>query len=474
MELPVEPLSGRAVSQYPGKDIERASTGVNFARIEYVLPESPADDAGFVPGVLVTFVNGEPLRDIIDWRWLSAEDEITVGYIDLDGEAGEVELWREAGEDWGFEFDGVVFDSIKLCRNACVFCFMRQLPEGLRPSLTLRDDDYRLSFLSGTFVTLTNLTPADEERIIAQHLSPLRVSLHASDATVRREMIGKHADKGLDSLDRLLDAGIEFHAQIVLCPGLNDGAVLNQTLEWAYKRPGILNVGIVPLGYTKHQSRFLESFNKPESSSDLISTITPFQQRALEEIGSPWVFAADEFYLNAYHEKVLDLLPPTRWYGDFSMFEDGIGIVRSFFDDWGRACELGLVDKFADAMRQSDTLVVMVAGEALVPVLTPQVRSCSLEDVFEPLFVKNDFFGGNVDVTGLLVGEDIARAVRGRLDKSESETRLLFAFPEVVVNDEGLLLDGMTVADMESAAGTKLHMVSCTPSEYFTELVELL
>jgi putative radical SAM enzyme (TIGR03279 family) len=462
------------VSQYPGKDIERASKGVDFARIEHVVPESPADDAGFAPGVLVTSVNGEPLRDIIDWRWLSADDEITVGYIDLDGDAGEVELWRDEGEEWGFEFDGVVFDSIKLCRNACVFCFMRQLPEGLRPSLTLRDDDYRLSFLSGTFVTLTNLTPADEERIIAQHLSPLRVSLHAIDAAVRREMIGKHAAHGIDALDRLLDAGIEFHAQIVLCPGLNDGDILKQTLEWAYRRPGILNVGIVPLGYTKHQSRFLESFNKPESSLELISTIIPFQQRALEEIGTPWVFAADEFFLNAYQEDVLELLPPTRWYGDFNMFEDGIGIVRSFLDDWKRACELGLADKFGDAMRRRNTKVVMVAGEALVPVLTPLVRSCSLEDVFEPLYVKNDFFGGNVDVTGLLVGGDIAHAVRVRLDKGKGDVRVLVAFPEVIVNDEGLLLDGMTVADMESAAGTKLNMVSCTPSEFFTELIELL
>lgn len=462
------------MSQYPGKDIERASRGVNFARVEYVVPESPADDAGFEPGVLVTTVNDEPLRDIIDWRWLSAEDEIEVGYIDLDGEEGVVELWREEGEDWGLVFDGVVFDKIKQCRNACVFCFMRQLPDGLRPSLTLRDDDYRLSFLSGTFVTLTNLTPEDEERIIEQRLSPLRVSLHVSNENVRREMIGKHAAHGLAALDRLLDAGIEFHAQIVLCPGLNDGAVLEETLNWAYERPGILNVGIVPLGYTKHQSRFLESFNKPESSFALIKTIQPFQQRALEELGNPWVFAADEFYLNAHHEEVLDLLPPTHWYGDFSMFEDGIGIVRSFIDDWKKARDLGLDVELRDAMHNANTKVVMVAGEALIPFFTPLVRLTNLEDVLEPLYVKNEFFGGNVDVTGLLVGEDIARAVAARFDAHDGAETLLFAFPRVIVNDEGLLLDGMTIADMERAAGHKLNMVSCTPSEYFTELVQLL
>lgn len=222
------------MATYPGKDIEREASCASCAacgqttlapaeaaaaawegpaaRIVAVEPESPADDAGFTPGCYLTTVDGEPLRDIIDWRWLAADDVICVGYIDLDGEAGEVELEREPGERWGFEFDGVLFDSVKLCRNACVFCFMRQLPDGVRPSLVLRDDDFRLSFLSGTFVTLTNLKPEDEARIIEQHISPLRVSLHASEPELRRRMIGKHAAHGLAALDRLLAAGIEARA----------------------------------------------------------------------------------------------------------------------------------------------------------------------------------------------------------------------------------------------------------------------
>ena len=164
---------------YPSKDIDREAAGnaraagsrarkklPPRAEIAFVAPESPADDAGFEPGCFITTVDGEPVRDLIDWRWLSAEDEITVGYIDLDGEAGEVDLFRDEGEDWGFEFDGVVFDGVKQCRNACIFCFMRQLPDDMRASLTLRDDDFRLSFLAGTFVTFTNLSAEDEARII--------------------------------------------------------------------------------------------------------------------------------------------------------------------------------------------------------------------------------------------------------------------------------------------------------------------
>ena len=259
---------------YPPQDVAKQaaqSTGGRKRRIpeppkaviESVLPESPADDAGFTPGCIITSVDGQPVRDMIDWRWLTADDVITLGYTDTDGDSGEVELERYEGEEWGFEFSGVVFDGVKQCRNACIFCFMRQLPDDMRPSLTLRDDDFRLSFLSGTFVTFTNLSAEDEARIIEQHISPLRVSLHASNPEVRRRIIGRHAQHGIEVMDRLLAAGIEFHAQIVLMPDENDGDALRETLDWAYARPGILDICIVPLGFTKHQTCFTKSFNDP-------------------------------------------------------------------------------------------------------------------------------------------------------------------------------------------------------------------
>ena len=311
------------------------------AVIESVLPESPADDAGFTPGCIITSVDGQPVRDMIDWRWLTADDVITLGYIDTDGDSGEVELERYEGEEWGFEFSGVVFDGVKQCRNACIFCFMRQLPDDMRPSLTLRDDDFRLSFLSGTFVTFTNLSAEDEARIIEQHISPLRVSLHASNPEVRRRIIGRHAQHGIDVMDRLLAAGIEFHAQIVLMPDENDGDALRETLDWAYARPGILDICIVPLGFTKHQTCFTKSFNDPVAARAAMDTIVPAQQRALAERGHLWAFAADEFYCNAYGDELLENLPPTEHYGDFGMFEDGVGIIRSFVDDWEAAAEAG-------------------------------------------------------------------------------------------------------------------------------------
>ena len=492
------------MSQYPPKDAGRLPAEQPRALIVAVEPDSPAYDAGFEPGCLITSADGQPVRDVIDWRWLSGEESVTVGYIDLDGDAGEVELWREAGQDWGFEFEGLVFDGVKQCRNACTFCFMRQLPAGMRPSLTVRDDDFRLSFLAGTFVTLTNLAPADEARIVEQRISPLRVSLQASDPVVRRRLIGKHAQHGIDALDRLLAAGIEFHAQIVLVPGENDGEALAETLAWAYERPGILGIGIVPLGFTRHQTMFDHSFNDERAARGVLAIVEPFQRRAIAERGTPWAFAADEFYRNAYRDDLLEHLPPASFYGDFSMFEDGIGIIRSTVDDWREADRTGSIARCAATLRQAGVRARMVVGYAQKEFLDPLVREAGIADCLQPLYVENAFFGGNVDVTGLLVGADIAAAVmrslcaarpyvgaqrgqakfveRFRLERispraelphtgePHRETDDLFLIPSVVFNDDGITLDGMTLGDMEERAGQTLHMVSCTPARYFDEI----
>ncbi len=440
------------------------------AVIESVLPESPADDAGFAPGCVITSVDGQPVRDIIDWRWLTADDVITVGYVDTDGDAGEVELERYEGEDWGFEFSGVVFDGVKQCRNACIFCFMRQLPDDMRPSLTLRDDDFRLSFLSGTFVTFTNLSAEDEQRIIDQQISPLRLSLHASNPEVRRRIIGRHAQHGIDVLENLLAHGIEFHTQIVLMPGENDGDVLRETLEWAYARPGILDVCIVPLGFTKHQTCFTKSFNDPAAARGAMDTIVPVQQRALKERGTLWAFAADEFYGNAYGAQLLENLPPSECYGDFSMFEDGVGIIRSFVDDWEAACAAGLDAAAAQALDAAGMRVRYISGMATVHFFTPLFSRGPLAGVVEPLFVQNDFFGGNVDVTGLLCCCDIAAAIRADAAQHPGWT---YVVPKVIFNDNGVTLDDATLEDMRKAAGAPVAVVSCNATGFLPELVEL-
>ncbi|HAM15152.1 MAG TPA: Fe-S oxidoreductase [Eggerthellaceae bacterium] len=461
---------------YPGSDIARAAgaADVQFPRapICAVAPDSPADDAGFEPGCFLTSVDGQPLRDIIDWRWKSSDLAIEVGYIDLDGEAGEVQLFRDPGEDWGFEFDGLVFDGVKQCRNACTFCFMRQLPRGMRSSLYLRDDDFRLSFLVGTFVTLTNLNAEDERRIVEQRISPLRVSLQASDPAVRARLIGRHAQHGIDALERLLSAGIQFHAQVVLVPGENDGDALVDTLEWAWQRPGILEVGIVPLGFTRHQDAFARSFNDASASRDVLDAVAPFQERGLRERQRPWVHAADEFYRNAWPQDLLQHVPPAPFYGDFGMFEDGIGIIRSTVDDWRRASRSGAIRACAAALRSSATVAYLVSGLAQREYLDALVEESGIADCFRPLYVRNDYFGGNVDVTGLLTGTDIARAVRRTVEGARHEA--LFAVLRVVFNDDGLTLDDMLLEDVERAAGHPLRVVSCSPLEYFDDIAALV
>lgn len=435
------------------------------ARVAFVEPGSPADDAGFTAGCYITSVDGAPLRDLIDWRWLGADDVIELGYIDCDGDAGTIELERDEGQSWGFEFDGVVFDGVKQCRNGCIFCFMRQLPDDMRPSLTLRDDDFRLSFLSGTFVTLTNLSPEDEARIIEQQISPLRISLHASNAEVRRRIIGKHAPHGIAALERLLQSGIQFHAQIVLMPGENDGDVLRETLEWAYARLGILDVCIVPLGFTKHQSTFERSFNEPGAAIDAMNTIADIQARALTERGTLWAFAADEFYTSAYGKDVLQHLPLSEQYGDFSMFEDGVGIIRSFADDWERACAEGKDAQLARVLQTTNTHVYYISGYATKTFWQPLAEGCATKDYLTPLFVKNEFFGGNVDVTGLLCGCDMVRTIQPLTNPNT-----VFAIPDVVFNDDGLTLDDMSLADMKKQTGARLAVVSCNATEFFGEL----
>ncbi len=440
-----------------------------IARIVSVDPGSPADDAGFEPGCSITAVDGHDMRDIIDWRWYGSDDCIEVSYIDLDGDAGTVELEREEGQSWGIVFDGVVFNGIRQCRNACVFCFMRQLPEGMRSSLTLRDDDYRLSFMQGTFVTFTNMTPQDEQRVIDQHISPLRYSLHAVSPEVRRSLIGKHADVGIAVAERLLAQGIELHAQIVLVPGINDADELDRTLAWAWEHPGIVEIGIVPLGYTSHQDEFTGSFNDRDTARAVIDQVARFQVRAREQRGISWVQVSDEFYRNAYPDDLLENLPSSDCYDGFGMFEDGIGIVRSFVDDWNGCGDA--LSRLADELHRRDERVVFVCGCAQREFFPALVKGSPLADCLESLFVENRYFGGNVDVTGLLCGCDIADALAAHAVDHPFDTAVV---PRVVFNDDALTLDDMSLEDIVERSGCDVRVVSCNASEFASEILDII
>ncbi|MDR3687215.1 MAG: DUF512 domain-containing protein [Coriobacteriia bacterium] len=412
-----------------------------------VEPASPAARAGLRAGDVVVSADGQMLRDILDWQW--ASDGATVEVARRRGETVDtLTLTRDPGEAWGLDFAEAVFDGVRTCRNRCAFCFMTQLPKGLRRALYLRDDDYRLSFLQGNFVTLTNLSDADVERIAEQRLSPLYVSLHAIDPALRTELVCAREDRALERLDELLADGIDFHVQIVLVPGINDGDVLEHSLTWLAEREGILSVGVVPLGFTAHQERFSASYGDVAAAGAIIDQIEPWQSAFRERDGVTWVYLADEFYLNAQRD-----VPPAEHYDGFPQYENGIGLVRSFLDETAEM----LPPLRAAVQAVPRTLRLgFVTGELFAPVLQRLFYRLSAGQHVEVLASENHFFGGNVSVTGLLTAADILPTIA-----SATECDVVFV-PSIAVNADGLMLDDVPVVELGMRSGRDVRLLSCT------------
>lgn len=431
---------------------------------------SPAWEAGIEPGMRVVSVNGVEPRDLIDWRWEAdgAWCELEV-FDPRDGTTSPCELWREPGQDWGVDFTDVLFDGIRTCVNACQFCFMAMLPPEARATLTLRDDDYRLSFLQGNFVTLTNVSDEEAERIVACGLSPMNVSIHAITPEVRRSLIGRHADRGIEVLERLLAGGIEVHAQIVLCPGINDGAELAATLDWAEARPGITSLAVVPLGYTKHSRRFNRSYSDdPEAAREVVRLIEPYQRRAREALGITRFQLSDEFYVAARLE-----VPPAETYDGYPQFYDGIGMLRSFLDEAAlvarsRAAELARIDA---CLGEKNLRLLLVCGEAAAETIDVFARLLSPSGRASVTAIRNDYFGGDVNVTGLIVSEDLLAQLPKDLNG------MLVVLPEVMFNFDKLTLDGDTqerILNELERRGARAIVSVTSPTDYLDALLAAL
>jgi len=434
------------------------------ALVATVVAGSPAEQGGVHAGDTILTVDGEPLRDIIDWRWLADGASATLQVRDAAGDVREVTLGRSVDESWGVDFENVVFDGVRTCENRCAFCFMTQLPSGLRRALYLRDDDYRLSFLQGNFVSLTNLSDADILRIAEQHLSPLYVSLHAVDPEVRGRLVCAREDDALLRFDELVESGIDLHVQIVLVPGVNDGDELDRTLTWLAQREGVASVGVVPLGFTRYQQAYSASYTEASAAWTVIAQVEPWQRAFQARDATAWVYLADEFYLNARVD-----VPPARDYDGFPQYENGIGIVRCFLDDFESRRP-----RFAVALgdlRDVDSHPVVITGAAAGPVLRSSIDSLGARDTIGVLEVQNEFFGGNVSVTGLIVGRDLADAVRRC--ETESSDRSTYLVPDVVFNADGLTLDDMTIDDLRRSTGADLRVISCDAAALLDGLVRL-
>ena len=387
---------------------------------------SLAEELELVAGDKILQVNGKTPTDIIDLSFQLAEEEIELLVEHADGEQEIIAFEKDIDEELGAEFNSAVFDGVRRCKNRCVFCFVDMIAPNMRQTLSIKDDDYRLSFLFGNFITLTNLTAKDFRRIKKFHLSPLFVSIHAMNPDLRAKMLrtplGAKIQTQLDELER---ADVEYHTQVVLCAGLNDGAELDFTItEILKRRPHALSLAIVPVGVTRHRrDKFpLKQFDK-DSATKVIAQVEAFQKKIRAETGRTFVYLGDEFYFLAEKD-----FPPVEFYDDFPQIENGIGMTRNFIEEFlsMRNEELGI--------RNENFVVDVVSGTSFAKVLKQLVTVPNVRLV--P--VVNKFFGERVNVSGLLTGGDIIEALKtlgGRRDLILIPATALKAGEEIFLDD---------------------------------------
>jgi len=458
---------------------------VSLPRVLAVAPGSPAARAGLVAGDEICSIDGVQPRDVIEWRLLVDEPEVLLD-VRRGGLEQQVAVSKAPGEPLGAEVDAAIFDEVQTCDNHCEFCFIYQLPPGMRRSLYLKDDDYRLSFLYGNFTTLTRFTEIDLERVVTEGLSPLYVSIHATDPEVRADLLrNRRGATSLRWLRALLDHGVTVHGQIVVCPGINDGTVLADTLAGVLDEyPELASLAVVPLGISDHSDEPRMRFHTTDEAATVVDVVEAWQRTYLEVLGRRLVFAADEYYLLAGRP-----FPPAEAYEGFAMHEDGIGMARTFEAEFhGRADDVvrpeagffawvdgapaedyraprtttsgtdgpigpgvppsgtdgptgpGVPVELGPRRPRPDAPVGVLTGPYGARVLAPLLATLDRDDV-RLLTVDNRFFGGNIGVTGLMVGADVARVLA---DQPEGHRYLL---PDVCLSQDRFL-DGTTVADL--------------------------
>ncbi len=418
--------------------------------ISAVTHGSLAEEAGIVPGDTIVAIDGRILRDAVDYQFYAAEHEITARFRKADGSEDLVVFEKDPDEDLGLAFERATWDGVQVCNNTCFFCFLKGLPKGLRKPLYLKDDDYRLSFLHGNFVTLTNLTDDDWARLEEQRLSPLNVSVHATEVELRRKLLGnERAPDVVAQLERLRDLGLRAHTQIVLTPGVNDGEALERSLsDLTALYPTVQTVSVVPVGASPR----LEDWSRErdgiellpperEFARGLIATVRRFQRACEAAHGRSVVQCADEYYLAAGRR-----LPAARRYDGFPQYENGIGMVRTLMEDWSR---LRRRLRAKPAAGLAGRRVAMACGRLIGPVLERLTEEFAAETGIEASVhpVTNTLFGERVNVSGLLSGDDFVRTLAG----VEADLVLL---PRTSLDYFGeRFLDSMTVAEVEAGIG---------------------
>lgn len=408
------------------------------AIITSVEKNSIAEELEIQPNSELLSINGVKLKDYIEYQYATMSEEITFEIKTPDGEIEEYEIEKDFDEELGFIFESAIFDKIKPCANNCIFCFVDQQPEGLRDSLYIKDDDYRLSYLQGTYVTLTNLTKKDKERIATQHLGPLFISVHTTNPELRAKMLrNKNAANLMRELEFLQENDIPINTQVVLCPNYNDGEELKRTLNDLWKFKSILNsIAIVPLGLTKYRKEKLPKVTK-EIAIETIEIIDEFNKKIKRNIAT----ASDEFFLLAEKE-----IPNKKYYNGYSQLEDGVGSLRCLLDDFAKRIKKAPKEI---KTKKEYTIACSISAEKAFKMFAEElnkIKNVSLQVIA----IKNDFWGKDVSVAGLITAQDLINQLKNKCHKQ-------VIIPSIVLRPYTTeFLDGLTVKDVEKELNVKL------------------
>ena len=407
---------------------------------------SPAERRHIRPGALLVRINGHRIRDVLDYKFHAYDARLLLELRDGD-KTRLVRVNKAAGEELGLTFETYLMDNPRACANKCVFCFVDQLPKGLRQTLYFKDDDNRLSFLQGNYVTLTNLSDAEIDRMIDMHVAPLNISVHASDPALHSLLLGNgKSGRALNAITRFKQAGLTMHCQIVVCPGLNDGAQLDRTMrDLAAMHPAVISVSVVPVGLTKYREGLtpLRPFDA-ELARQTVRQVERRGERCLKEMGTRLFYPADELYLKAGYE-----IPPDEFYEDYPQLENGVGMLRLLMTQAETALETVYT---ADGAPFSIATGV-AAAHCLQKVLNLAREKCA--NINGNIFVvRNEFFGEQIDVAGLLTGGDLIGQLRGR----ELGRRLLIT-KNMLRHGENRFLDDITTDEVSRALGVPIRVV---------------
>ena len=428
--------------------------------ISSVEKNSPAEKAGILPGESIVSINGNAIKDVLDYRFYMIDKSLKIEIIGLDGEHRTVSVKKPEYDELGLDFETYLMDKEHCCKNKCIFCFIDQMPPNMRETLYFKDDDSRLGFLFGNYVTLTNLEKEDIDRIIKMHLSPINVSVHTMNPQLRVEMMkNPHAATSLAYLKRLAEAGITLHLQFVLCPGINDGDELRFSFsEVAKLGPAVESAVCVPVGLTKCRENLpkLTPFNK-ESSLEVISIVDEFREKMLAERGDPVFYVADEFFIKAGLP-----FPEYEYYGEFTQLEDGVGLCALLKHEFYEAFEYFPPKEY----RRKVTIPTVKAAFVLIRELADAAERRYNGLKIDVLPIENNFFGEKITVTGLLTGGDIAEQLKDRENGDAvliCETTLRY--------EHDCFIDDMTPDAVSEKLGVPVQMV---PNDGYKFLCALL